>query len=347
MSKFDKLKSQLNINDTFTKTVKKEKKQTKISDVVTLIEDYNLMADLLHLPTTKEGYKYLLVIVDLATHEFDIEPLKTKESKEVLKAMKTIFKRNYVKQPKATIRTDNGTEFQGDVHKYLKDHKIFHSISMPYRHQQLSMVESLNRSLGILLNGYMNNKELETKKPYKEWTDVVDVIRKELNKIRKVKAPYTEKTIFDYKDKPIDMKKPPLYKVGELAHYKLSYPENALGHKQPTAQFRVGDFRWSALPKKIEQIYYYSGQIPYRYRLEGMPYVSFPESELMLSKAKEAKYKVKKIVGKKTEKKKVYYLVNWKGYKKADNTWEPKTQLIEDGLQEYITSFEKSQKKKV
>ncbi len=50
------LKNKLGISDEFTKTVKKTNKFTKISDVMTLIEDYNFMADLLHLPTTKDGF---------------------------------------------------------------------------------------------------------------------------------------------------------------------------------------------------------------------------------------------------------------------------------------------------
>lgn len=343
MSKLDKLKEKLSIDDTFTKVIRKEKKHTKINDYVTLLEDYNFMADILHLPTTKKGFKYCLVIVDMATHEFDIEPLKTKEAKEVLSAMKTIFTRNYVKKPKASLRTDNGTEFQGVVNKYLKDNKIHHSVSMPYRHQQLSMVESLNRTLGLLFNGYLNTKEKESGQVYKEWTDVIDVVRKELNKIRKVKPPYTLETIFYHKDKPMNLKKDPKYKIGELVHYKLSYPENALGKKQPTANFRVGDYRWSSVAKKIENIYYYSGEIPYRYGLEGMKNVSFTEAELMPSDETEQKWTVKKIIGKKTEKNKIFYLVWWKGYKKAESTWEPKSELVKDGLQEYIDEFEESQ----
>ena len=346
MSKLDKLKTKLNIDDTFTKAIRKEKKQTKINDYVTLLEDYNFMADILHLPTTKKGFKYCLVIVDMATHEFDIEPLKTKEAKEVLSAMKKIFTRNYVKIPKASLRTDNGTEFQGAVNKYLKANKIHHSVSMPYRHQQLSMVESLNRTLGILFNGYMNRKEIETRKEHKEWTDVVDTVRIELNKIRYTKPPYTKDTIFYHVDNPMNLKRDPKYKVGDLMYYKLSYPENALGHKQPTSQFRVGDYRWSSVAKKIENIYYYSGAIPYRYGLEGMKNVSFTEAELMPSKETEQKWIVKKIIGKKTEKKKIYYLVWFKGYLKKDATWEPKAELSKDGLQEYINEFEDSQKEK-
>ena len=55
----DNLKKLLKIDDTFLKVPKKEK-PTKINDVVTMINGFNYMADILYLPETKERYKYLL-----------------------------------------------------------------------------------------------------------------------------------------------------------------------------------------------------------------------------------------------------------------------------------------------
>lgn len=332
--------------DKFTKSIKKEKKYTKIKDVVTQIEDYNLMADLLQLPKTKKGNNYLLNIVDLATREFDMEPIKTKESEQVKKAMDAIFKRKYINIPEASIRTDNGTEFKGEVDKFLKQNDIYHSVSMPYRHTQLNMVESLNRQIGYLLNSYMNSKEFKTKKEFKEWDDpkILQTIRVKLNELRKTKAPYTEKTIFDFIDKEINLKAKPKYKINDIVHYQLSYPQNALGKKQPTANFREGDFRFSPVPKKIQQVLYYTGDIPFRYILDGMPQVSFTESQLMPSKEKQEKFIVREIIGEKTEKKKKYYLVWFKGYLKKDATWEPEKQLIEDGLKSYIDAFKRKKK---
>ena len=49
-------------------------------------------ADLLFLPND-DGYRYLLVVVDIATRKVDAEPLKSKESKEVKKAMEKIYRR--------------------------------------------------------------------------------------------------------------------------------------------------------------------------------------------------------------------------------------------------------------
>ncbi len=124
-------------------------------------EDYNMMADLLELPKTKNGYRYLLVIVDLFSREFDIEPLKNKEPKNVLDAMKKCFGRKHLNKTYASLRTDSGNEFKGVFHKWLFDNNILHKVALPNRHKQLSTVESLNKQLGRLFNGYMNKKNLK------------------------------------------------------------------------------------------------------------------------------------------------------------------------------------------
>ena len=223
------------------------------------------MADLVQLPTTKEGFKYLLTITDLANSEFDIEPLKTKQPKETLQALKNIFKRKYIKLPLASIQTDGGTEFKSDVHKFLFENNILHKTSLPYRHTQQSVIEALNKQVVRLLNGYMNMKEIETGETYREWSDIIDDVRKLLNKYRKKELP---KSIYKYEYPLFNPTKEPKYKINELVYHQLDYPKNALLDKQPTANFRTGDYRWNKVPKKIEKVLYYSGDVPYRYVLK-------------------------------------------------------------------------------
>lgn len=201
MGKFDALIKKLEIDETFTTPVKKPKRFTKVKDQIPLVSDYNFMADLLFLPHTEKGFKYLLVVVDLATDEFDIEPLKDKNPESVLKAMKAMFKRPYIKKPEYSIKTDSGSEFKGVFQKYLFDNSIYHSVALPNRHTQLANVELLNRTLGRLLNGYMNSVEEKTGKEYKEWTEALPLIRDELNALRKKKKrtplkPYIHIQIF-------------------------------------------------------------------------------------------------------------------------------------------------------
>jgi hypothetical protein len=164
-----------------------------------------MMADILFLPTAKLGYKYLFVICDLASGGFDIGPIKDKESDTVLKAMKKCFTREYVKKPYASIKTDGGLEFKDVFHKYLHDESILHKVSLPDRHKSMSMVESLNRQLARLINGYLNTHEREKNKTFKNWLPAIPIIRTELNAYRK-KNLYSERnykssifTIFKFK----------------------------------------------------------------------------------------------------------------------------------------------------
>lgn len=333
----DKLK----VDETFTKPkIVKQKKFNKVKNNIPLIEDYNFMADLVEMPETKNNYKYLFVMVDLATDEFDIEPLKTKTPQEVVNAMLKMFKRKYISKPYASIATDGGSEFKGVFHKWLYDNNIFHKESMPNRHTQMANVEALNGQLVRLFNGYMNMKEEKTNKPYKNWDDIIDFVRKELNKVRKKKLkPY------DINNYPLpDITKTNKFNVGDIVNYKLDWAENALGNKQPTPNFRIGDYKFSRIPKKIVSVLYFNDEPYYRYLLEGMPKVSFSEFQLMKAKGTETetKYKVKKLIDKRVVKKEIQYLVWWDKYKKSESTWEPEKQLIKDGLKAVIDEYNKN-----
>lgn len=312
-----------------TKPVPKQKVFNKIKDNIPHVKNYNIMADLLMLPSTKTKNRYLLVVDDLATDNFDIEPLKTKEPKEVLSAFKKMFTRQYIKEPYASIRTDDGNEFKGVFQKWLFDESILHKVAISGRHKQLANVENLNKQLGRLLNGYMNSKEEELGHVYKEWDDkkILDTIRRDLNKFRQKPTddPHT-------KQYPIPDVVDPKYKVGDIVYRISEFPLSALGHKQNSDKFRAGDYRWDVVPRKILKVLSYSGKPATRYVLDFLPNVSYSENELKPAHGAHEveKFIVKEIIGKQIIKKKVYYLVWWKNYLKKDATLEPKDKLIKD-----------------
>ena len=334
----DKLLYQLGIDETFTKEVKKPKQFNHIKNNIPLQKNFNFMADLIELPITKQKFKYLLVCDDLATDEFDIEPLKNKDAATVLTALQTMFKRNYIKKPKYSLATDSGSEFKGVFHKWLFDENIYHKVALPNRHTQQSSVESLNKQLERVLNGYMNKVEEETREPYNEWTDVLDDIRKEMNKFRK-KPEYNPVTTTTKIHKT---KLEPLFKVGDIVYRQSDVPLNALGNSQPTNNFRVGDYRYEKVPKKIIKIIYMSDNPPYRYMLDGIPNASFTEMQLLPAVDEKAtKYIVNSIIGKKLINNRMHYLVWFKGELKKNADWISRIQLIEDGFAGEINAFNK------
>jgi hypothetical protein len=130
MSKFKDLLDELEIDETFTKTKRrKQSEYNHVKDNIPMKANQNMMADILFLPNDN-GYKYLLVVVDLATDKFDMEPLKTKKAFEVLLAMKRMFERPYIERPEASIKTDDGNEFKEVFQIYLYNNNILHKNSI-------------------------------------------------------------------------------------------------------------------------------------------------------------------------------------------------------------------------
>lgn len=350
----DKLKNLLNITDKqtiFTKGYKKPKFYDKIKDNIPLIENKNFMADYLFLPKTKEGYKYLFVIVDLATDEFDIEPMKDKKALNVVEAVLKIKKRKYIQLKDnfgQSLRVDDGTEFKGSFKEFCKTNSILLRPAIPNRHIQLPNVERLNGILGTLLNGYMNTFESKTSKKYVEWVKAIPIIRKNLNEIRKKKLPddiYTH--IYPVWNATVENKSKkhykliePKFKVGDLVYVRLETPENALGEKQK-GLFRNGDYRLSNIPKKITKILYYSGKPFYRYLVNSYDGVSYQEDELKLSEEEDEKFEIKEILKRKKIKDKYEYLIWWRGEKKAEASWEPRESLIKS-VPKFIKNYEKT-----
>jgi hypothetical protein len=303
MGKFKGLFDELNINEKFNKQIKKEKTYNHVKDNIPHVEDYNMMADLLYLPSYR-GFKYLFVIVDLATDDFDMEPIKNKEPETVLKAMLKCFKRGFVSKPEYTLKTDAGKEFKGVFHKYLYDESILHKVAIPNRHKSLANVEALNKQLGRIFALYMNQKEEHTGKVFKNWVEIVPFVREKLNRIRHKNLPkdkaydlpppkdYKEveekKTVIDKKGKKklvnetVYVKIKPKFKVGQLVHRALDEPRNALDKPQPTKNFRVGDYTFEREARRITDVLIFGGSGPlYRYKLDGLPNVSYSERELM------------------------------------------------------------------
>ena len=312
----NKILKELNINEKYSKPVKIKKEFSKVKDNIPLKADYNFMADLLELPETKKGFKYLLVVVDLATDEFDIEPITNNKSLTVVDAMKKMFKRRYIKKPYASIRTDGGPEFKDAFDKYCYENNILHKVGVAGRHQQTSNVERLNRELGRLFNGYMNAVEEQTGETFKEWVEVVPKVRTMLNDFRKKPEgdPFTD--IYPTADLTVQSK----YKVHDVVYRISEKPLDALGRKQPTQNFRMGDYRWERIPRKIIRVLRYAGKVPIRYILENLPNVAYAENELMPAEEKQAMYVVQSVKAKRTTNGVKELLIKWKGYKKP--SWE-------------------------
>ena len=82
-----------------------------------------------NLPTSKDGYKHLLVVVDSFSKWVDLIELKSKEALEIsLKIHKNII--STFGKPKA-FRSDRGAEFRGNFDKFCESVGIAHHRTYP------------------------------------------------------------------------------------------------------------------------------------------------------------------------------------------------------------------------
>jgi len=110
--------------------------------------------DVLQMPTSGKGFKYMLVIVDLLSRYARAVPLKDKSAISITQATrKKVFDDDLLGAPE-TIVSDNGLEFTNHTfRKLLSSHGTDHRTTTPYNPKGNGATERLNRTLLSLLRG--------------------------------------------------------------------------------------------------------------------------------------------------------------------------------------------------
>ena len=223
-------------------------------------EDFYHQADLLFLPSD-DDYKYALVVVDVGSKMVDARPLKSKESKEIVKAFKSIYSGKYLHQPKE-ISVDSGNEFKGDVATYLKGLNIYIKTALPGRHKQQAFVERKNRDIGKSLNKIMLEEELITGETSTSWKNDLDEVVKEINentKKTKSKKKVSTKLNEDYLCKGDTCN---LIEQGTKVRVALDVPKDVTSGKRLHGTFREGDIRFDVKPRTVVKTLIAPGTVP-------------------------------------------------------------------------------------
>lgn len=297
-------------------------------------KNFSHQIDLLFLPDDN-GYRYLLVCVDIATRLCDAEPLKTKNSVEVKNALLKIYKRKILSLPKR-IEHDPGSEFEGTFHKYFdKITTIFKKVVGRSRSQ--AVVESKNKQIGTILNKKMLADEINNDAPSKEWVKIVPKLIKLINQ--------------EYEQEPYkpDVNKPivvndytgDLLPIGTKVRVKLEKPKDYLSGQRLTGTFRSGDVRWSKETHTITHVML-NPDSPPLYQIDNNDTVAYTKYQLKISDGKEVKPNnvsgkeyAQEILSEKKIKGKVHYEIRWEDNSK---TFEPRTTMIKqipDLIKEY------------
>lgn len=287
-----------------------------------------IQCDLLYLPHD-QGYKYVLVAVDIGSRLCDAEPLKNREATTVLKALERIFKRKIVNEPHEIV-VDSGAEFQGEFINHFQSIGIKVRVAQVNRHRQVGLVESRNKSIGDWLMKRMTAQELNTGVVSTEWVKYLGEVVKRLNKKFEIKNPKpNESNEMKCLDGHCE-----LLQIGDLVRHPLDYAINVHDEKRVHGKFRSADIKYSLRPTKITFIKLSPDNVPL-YGLEGKKALYSKEVLIPVNSDKirmppkhlQAKHVVEKILDKKKIDDKVHFLIKWED---EPATWEPRTTLIKE-----------------
>jgi len=124
------------------------------------------LAVMSNLSRENKGYHYILTCIDVLSRYAWAVPVKTKGAKDMLTAMKLLFKQTWPRKPKR-LQTDRGVEFyNAQVRAFLKEQNVkLFSTNSPFK---CGLVERFNRTLKTMLYKYFTSHKT------KKWHNVLD-----------------------------------------------------------------------------------------------------------------------------------------------------------------------------
>ncbi|XP_062567734.1 uncharacterized protein LOC134229972 [Saccostrea cucullata] len=287
------------------------------------------LADVSNIASHNDGYKFLLVLIDIFSRYLFIIPLKNKHHQNIVDGLKSVFQRG--RKPK-TLRTDKGSEFKNRwVKTFLKKEGI--NVMYTQNETKANYAERENRTyrfvnvLQDLVKSYNNrpHRSLGGNAPVNVNQENADEIRLAAY-LSTNKKPNLAKNDLN---KPKDSSKTKVPKKIK-PFFKLKIGDNVRISQLKHPFQRDYQQKWTEEFFKVSERYK-RGQVPvYKVKdladdpIEG----TFYESELpKVVKSDDVSYRVDKILKRRRRgtTKEVY--VKWEGWPKKFNSWIPESSL--------------------
>ena len=145
-------------------------------------------ADILYMPTSNEGHKFILTLTERVTSYVCALPLKTLSVKHVCNALEIFLS---ICPPMEEVHTDHGrADFGAGFTEMLEGFGIKHEGSLPHRSQAQGSVESSNR----LLQNQLNRICAENGS-YKYWHKSLPKVVMAINSFHPYRAPFSRKQL--------------------------------------------------------------------------------------------------------------------------------------------------------
>ena len=283
--------------------------------------DTDLM-DLHMLSRYNNGFKYIVVFIDLFSRFLWAEPVKAKTGPEIERVMKSVFKD---RKPQ-TLRSDQGKEYMnGIVQTYLKTKSIHHFVA--YNEIHANYAERVIGTLKRKLFRYFAKQQT-----YK-YVDILDYIVESYNnqkhgsiKMAPVEVtPENQQALYEKIYLPVEIKQEHTsvvfqYSVGDRVRVTYKRTPFARGYQENyTEEVFTILRRYKTHPPRYKLKDYKNEAI------KG----SFYEPELQKAYVDEnTVYNIEKVLRYRTVNKQKQAFVHWSGYGKEYDSWIPASDLV-------------------
>lgn len=277
------------------------------------------LVDMQKFEKSNEDYKYILTVVDIFSRYAWAKPLKRKTGVEVRDLFEDIFRQAVPEK----IQFDEGKEFYNKPLKNLFDShdvKYFSSFS----DKKAAVVERFNKTLKTKMWKYFTEKETQ------KWIDILDELVEGYNFSKHSSigmSPHEAR-----KKEKADVVWYNLY--GQHLDSVFGEPKFKIGDSVRIAKYKTA-FAKGYLPNFTEEIFkikqiIYTKPIVYKledYNGEDIQGYFYTKELSFVPNPNEIRYKIEKILKYKTQNKKKYALVKWKGWDEKFNSWEPVSEI--------------------
>jgi transposase InsO family protein len=276
------------------------------------------LADMQSMQKLNDGYRYLLVCIDVFSKYAWVIPIKDKTGPTLVKAFNIILASG--RKPEK-IMTDQGTEFLNRHFRALmkeEDIELYNT----YNETKASIVERLIRTFKTRMWRYFTSQKTM------RYVDMLpDMVYS-----------YNHSVHRSIKMKPVDVTA-----ENEKEVWHTLYDDHKIV-KNVKYKFKIGDqvriskmkrtFEKGYLPNFSKEIFIISKQIPRDppvYKLKDLDNEelkgTFYEKELQKIIKEDDVYEVEEILKKRGRGKNVHYLVKWLGYPNKFNSWVPASEI--------------------
>lgn len=230
------------------------------------------------------GYRYALVVVDLASRALDAVPLKTKLGKHVVVALNLIYARARADDPLALkpprrLECDEGPEFKNaEVQAWARERNVFLRYGRPGRHRQQSLAERLNGVIGKALYTRQVAAELLRGHTVRGWVQDLPTIVEAANE-RWRRTPAELAAIYESNRNAPPGSSEELLELGDKVHVRLDRPHDTAGDPLKPQTWRAGDYKFEIATRTVKSVILNPGH-PARYIVSGIPQTSFARWEL-------------------------------------------------------------------